>query len=230
MSLTTVDVGNTAIGIGRWDGDDVRLERHADPREAASVLSGPLAIVSVSPTRLQMLLAALRDGAPRVLSGVPCAVRDERLGRTAGADRLAAVVALLPGPGLVLDAGTALTVDVLDARGVHVGGFIAPGPGLLAQSLAHGTAALPHVPPRVVALEPGLDTVAAIEGGVWGLAVGGADRLVTAARAWLPDDPSPTLVATGGWGEAWCAATSHRGFVFDPALVHRGIRRWSALT
>jgi len=42
----------------------------------------------------------------------------------------------------VLDAGTALTIDVVRQTGEHLGGLIAPGPGLMRLSLARQTAQL----------------------------------------------------------------------------------------
>lgn len=62
-----------------------------------------------------------------------------------GVDRwLAALAAWRAERGavVVIDAGTALTVDVVTAAGIHLGGLIAPGLDLLRTSLTHGTAAL----------------------------------------------------------------------------------------
>ncbi len=59
-----------------------------------------------------------------------------------GIDRWAAMVAAFVrfgGPVLVADCGTALTVDCVDARGLHQGGWIVPGLGLLREVLARGT-------------------------------------------------------------------------------------------
>ena len=64
-----------------------------------------------------------------------------------GADRWAALVAahaLGPGAKLVVNAGTALTIDALAADGRFEGGLIVPGPALMRSSLAAGTARLPH--------------------------------------------------------------------------------------
>jgi len=63
-----------------------------------------------------------------------------------GVDRFAALVAaraeFSDKAVIVVDAGTAMTVDVLDADGLHHGGLIMPGLRLLNSSLIHGTAQL----------------------------------------------------------------------------------------
>jgi len=59
-----------------------------------------------------------------------------------GADRYGAMVAahrLFDGPVLVVDCGTAVTVDALDADGRHLGGLILPGLGLMRNALYAGT-------------------------------------------------------------------------------------------
>ena len=64
-----------------------------------------------------------------------------------GADRWAALVAahaLGEGAKLVVNAGTALTIDALAADGRFEGGLIVPGPALMRSALATGTARLPH--------------------------------------------------------------------------------------
>ncbi len=67
-----------------------------------------------------------------------------------GIDRWLAALAgytSVRGAVCVVDAGTALTVDVVTAGGEHRGGLIAPGLALMARSLTQGTAqlALDHV-------------------------------------------------------------------------------------
>ncbi|MEO7580019.1 MAG: type III pantothenate kinase, partial [Massilia sp.] len=66
-----------------------------------------------------------------------------------GADRFAAAIgarALAPDQALVVaTCGTATTIDALSADGRFVGGMILPGLALMASSLAHNTAQLPHV-------------------------------------------------------------------------------------
>jgi len=72
-----------------------------------------------------------------------------------GADRWASLIAawqrssvteLFPPACVVVNAGTAVTIDVLDAEGMFRGGLILPGMRLMLQALAENTAALKAVP------------------------------------------------------------------------------------
>ena len=78
-----------------------------------------------------------------------------------GADRWHAMIAArqsFPGqPLVVVCAGTATTVDSVDASGRFLGGAIAPGTSLMADSLAHGTAGLPRSAGRPVAMPDNTD-------------------------------------------------------------------------
>ncbi len=77
-----------------------------------------------------------------------------------GADRWALLVAarrravgseLFPSPCVVVNAGTLVTVDALDADGVYRGGLVLPGPRLMLQAIAERTPALRIAPGRVQA-------------------------------------------------------------------------------
>ena len=59
-----------------------------------------------------------------------------------GADRWAAMIAVRQrqeGPSCIVDCGTAVTVDVLDEAGVHLGGLILPGLTMMRRALARET-------------------------------------------------------------------------------------------
>ncbi len=224
----SVDVGNSSVGVVCWKEGAPRLARHAQPEEAAATLQGEVAVVSVAPQRLALLLAALPRAAHAcVLDRPPVDLGPPGLLASAGADRVAAALALRPGPGVAIDAGTAATVDLVDASGRFHGGFIAPGPAAAAAGLARSAAQLPDLGGVVAPIEPGAETRAALSAGTWGLAVGGLDRLVEAALARLGGQ-GVRLVATGGWGDAWRRASRHARIEFDPLLVHRGILLWVA--
>jgi type III pantothenate kinase len=62
-----------------------------------------------------------------------------------GVDRWVAVIGayhLCGGACCVVDVGTAATVDGVDARGTHLGGYIVPGPHMMVRSLHAGTTQL----------------------------------------------------------------------------------------
>jgi type III pantothenate kinase len=233
VSRATLDVGNSSIGLAVWrDARPGVVERLATPAEAATRLLAvewqSCAAISVAPARLADLRERLGSRAQgvRVLRDPPEGLGVPALLSSAGADRIANVLGLEHGPAIAVDAGTAVTVDLLDASGGYLGGFIAPGPAAAARGLASTTASLPVVPGLPVQLQPGTATLAAISSGVWGMAVGGIDRLVDAALGALGGGPA-RIVATGGWGEAWMKDSRHRDLRWQPDLVHRGIARWA---
>jgi type III pantothenate kinase len=226
----TVDVGNSSVGVADWRSGPPRLQRVAEPEQAAALLHGDVAVVSVAPARFARLASALPAGARlTLLLEAPPDLGEPRLLRSAGSDRLAVALALRPGPAVAVDAGTAVTVEVVDGSGRYRGGFIAPGPRAALAGLAAATAQLPALEAGVVPLQPGSETRAALLAGTWGMAVGGVDRLVEDALAALGGGSGVRIVATGGWGEAWSRDTRLRGVAFEPALVHHGIARWRAL-
>lgn len=227
---TTVDVGNSSIGVGRWLDGHVTVERFVDPRQAAARLAGRVAVVSVAPARLEALLEALPPGRAEdvvVLARAPADLGPEELLASAGADRVAVALAARPGPAVAVDAGTAVTVEIVEASGRFAGGFIGPGPSSSSSGLSAVAAQLPRLDGEPVPIVAGTRTSAALAAGLWGMAVGGVDRLVDAALAALPPDPAPRLLATGGWGAAWASDSRHRGVLVDRDLVHRGIARWA---
>ena len=93
-----------------------------------------------------------------------------RTPETLGRDRLAAVIgasSLKPGKDLlIIDAGTCITYEVIDARGNYWGGNIAPGMQMRLRSLHEFTARLPLVEAEGEVPGMGYDTETAIRSGV----------------------------------------------------------------
>ena len=107
------------------------------------------------------------------------------------------------GPIIVIQAGTAVTVDFVDSEGVFCGGAIMPGLGLSLQLLAAGTDQLPWLGNHFVNILPelpGKNTVQAISAGVNAALVGGASHLVQRYRNQSPNGPNVKVVVTGGDG------------------------------
>ena len=93
-----------------------------------------------------------------------------RTPETLGSDRLAAVIgasSLKPGKDLlIIDAGTCITYEVIDARGNYWGGNIAPGMQMRLRALHEFTARLPLVEAEGEVPGMGYDTETAIRSGV----------------------------------------------------------------
>lgn len=92
-----------------------------------------------------------------------------------GVDRWLAMLAagsINAGPYCVLDAGSAVTLDLVDGAGQHLGGYIVPGVAMQRASLLEKTAIRLAEPLGDGELTPGCSTNAAIRNGVIGMLVG----------------------------------------------------------
>lgn len=89
---------------------------------------------------------------------------------TLGKDRIAGAVGahqLFPQtPVLIIDIGTAITIDFVSETGIFEGGIIAPGPELRYRALHEFTGKLPLISPTEHVKEMGTSTITAIQSGV----------------------------------------------------------------
>lgn len=242
------DIGNTAVKWGRFEGAHLRSTGRLslDASALASVSawrtvlaplchesSAQAGIVSVVPDATSAAEDALRA------HGIPVSVLDVEgplpfalayeTPDTLGADRLAAAAGAWLQHGrdasrsvLVLDAGTALTCEVMHRNGTYLGGVIAPGPELLRDSLAGGTAQLPIVsleqPPHPI----GTSTETALQSGIMNGFISMASGLTETLADTLPD--TPRVVLTGGAAPLLADAISLPSF-HEPHLVLHGTRQ-----
>jgi type III pantothenate kinase len=103
------------------------------------------------------------------------------------------------GPCVVVDCGSALTLDAVDASGNHRGGYIVPGLGMLRESLAAGTAEVQVPEDRVTALAPGQSTAEGVRHGILRMTVAFIRDGVLELRRSLAD--TCTVFLTGGDAE-----------------------------
>lgn len=132
------------------------------------------------------------------LAGVHCGYRDPaRL----GVDRWLALVAawhLTDGAVAVVGAGTAATVDFVDADGRHEGGHIAPGLGLMRSALNRTADVRPAYAAEAV-VSPGSDTEGAVSSGTFVMLLGFVEAAVRAFAE--RGGTAPDVVLTGGDAE-----------------------------
>ena len=162
--------------------------------------------------RLQRVLPQARLGQLRSAYAEPSSLGVDRfLGMLAALERV-------DGPWLIVSAGSALTVDLLDSDGTHRGGLIAPMPPELRSALAMR---LPTLDLAAGTARPFADNTAdAVASGIQCALVGLVERCLRQAEHQL--GKSPTLLITGG-GSGLLAAVCHRSIIVLPDLVLRGL-------
>ena len=145
-----------------------------------------------------------------------------------GVDRYLGMVAAhrhYPGPVIVVDVGTAVTVDVVDGNAMHRGGAIMPGLGLMHDALERGTQGVraPRLSSNALF---GRDTAECIATGTLHAVAGGINALVGRMSEVL--DALPQLVITGGDASAVeplleARYHSHPDLVLEGLAIHAGV-------
>lgn len=116
-----------------------------------------------------------------------------------GIDRWLAMLAAwheCRGACIVIDAGSALTVDFVDHEGKHLGGHIVPGIALQQRTLLQQTAQVKFNPQTPNSVAPGRNTQAAVCNGSLAMAVGYLRFLLL--DAWESSAVVPAIFITGG--------------------------------
>jgi len=247
-AMLVADLGNSAARLALWDGAHYAERRTVDAPEsidrqvddwlralrgAAARVPDRAAVASVVPERTGALVRALDRGGVAEMLVLDPAVHDIvahylKTPQTTGADRLAAARAAweeVRGPVVIVDAGTAVTVDAVDPEGVFLGGAILPGPRAWLAALGRSAAALPslaEVP--VPSSAQGTSTHEALAAGLWWGLAGAVDRLIDAHRARV--GANAAVLVTGGAGQA-VGARMQRATRYVPDLVLDGVRSFA---
>ena len=246
--LLAVDAGNTNVALGLFDGARLAADwRISTRKEATSDELGVLfralfveagldpksvtgmVVASVVPD-LNEALARMGDVyfhsrplfvEPGVRTGLPILYDNPH---EVGADRIVNAVAAVArhgAPVIVLDFGTATTLDVVGPRGEYLGGVIAPGPAISAEALFLRAARLTRVdvrkPPQVI----GRNTKESVQSGLFHGYVALIEGLVARVRAEL--GAQAPVVATGGLAAIFGAELPFLSEV-DPRLTLEGLR------
>lgn len=97
---------------------------------------------------------------------------------------------------IVVDAGTAITIDGINDKGAFLGGVIAPGMDTSSRALHHYTALLPRISVRKPNNVLGKNTEEAINSGIYWGTIGMINQILGMIRDEL--ECQPTVIATGG--------------------------------
>ncbi len=243
--LLTIDCGNTNTVFALWDGAAFRAtwristdhKRTADEYfvwlQSLMALGRmdvtiKAAIISSTVPRvvfhLRVLCNRYFDTRPLVVGKPECRLPVPPLvdeGVTVGPDRLVNTVGAHDRHGgnlIVVDFGTATTLDVVGADGAYVGGVIAPGVNLSLEALHMAAAALPHVDISRPAKVVGTNTVACMQSGVYWGYIGLVEGIVGRIRS---ERQRPMkVIATGGLAPLFQQDTAIFDAVEDDLTMH----------
>ncbi len=241
MSTWLFDMGNTGLKFARWRNGELEDTQRVD-HDGARFATGWTAqlpsrfhtawIASVGPPALTVeLIDALTARGRRIsmartqpqFAGMRIAYANAaRL----GVDRFLAMLAARAGgigAWLVVGVGTALTIDLIDAAGVHRGGRIAPSPTLMRESLHARAPQLPLSGGHNVMFAN--DTDSALASGCEGAALALIEQSRHAAVALL--GIPPRILLHGGGAAALAPALPDA--IVSPSLVLEGLAQWSSV-
>ncbi len=247
--ILVIDVGNTNITFGVYDGDDLvttfRLmsklthtsdEYGMDIRQllmlngvAKEQIEGAI-VASVVPN----VMHSLTGGISRYLGTRPLIVgAGMKTGlriitenpKEIGPDRIVDAVAAYEkygGPVLVLDFGTATTYDYVTADGCFAAGITAPGIRISAKALWEDTAKLPMVEIRKPASILAQETISSMQAGLVYGQIGQTEYIVNMVKK-ETGISDMKVVATGGLGRIIADETEQID-IYDSSLTLDGLR------
>jgi type III pantothenate kinase len=246
--LLAIDVGNTGLGLGIFEGDKLRATwRMATsisrtPEEYAALLFSLLnhegltasditdvCICSVVPPMvgtLEELFQRFFNVKPLVVgAGTKTGVKIRMDNpREVGPDRIvhsAAAHHLYGGPLIIVDMGTATTFDTVSKNGDYTGGAIAPGFQTASEALFSRTAMLPRVNLLKPAKAIGTNTISAMQSGIVFGYISLIEGMVNRIQKELPEKAK--VILTGGFLDIFAEETSVVNVV-NPNLILIGLK------
>lgn len=244
--LLTVDVGNTNITLGVFDGENIvgtyrmttKMQRTSDEFgvDLKSILSDykgkidDVIISSVVPGVMYSLNSAFikyygvtpKVVGPGMKTGIKLNVPNPR---EIGADRIVDAVGaydVYGGPVIVIDFGTATTYDLIGPDGEFLAGITAPGIRISAKALWEDTAKLPEIeikkPDSILAKE----TISSMQAGLVYGCIGQTEYIVKRIKE-ESGYADAMVVATGGLGKIIAEETDCID-VYDKDLTLKGLR------
>ena len=248
--ILTIDVGNTNITCGVFDGDVIvacfrittKMPRTSD--EYGMLLSNLLEqndiqpmdiedaiIFSVVPNVMHSLRGALVKYfhiTPIIVeAGIKTGIRIVTPNpQQIGADRIVDAVGayeIYGGPVLVIDFGTATTYDFVDENGAFLGGITAPGIRISAKALSEDAAKLPEIEIKKPESILGKDTITSMQSGIVYGQIGQTEYIINKVKEEVGISNVKTVV-TGGLGRIIANETKCID-IYDPNLTLKGIYR-----
>jgi len=246
--LLVVDIGNTNIALGVFEGNDliqnwkIRSERektsdeyeitllnlmslaHLEVKTINSIIISsvvpPLTPIFQSLSQNLLKVNALVVG-PGLKTGMPILYENPQ---EVGADRVVASVAAFEkygGPAIIVDFGTATTFDAISESGEYLGGAIAPGIQISAEALYLKTAKLPRIEIKKPKNAIGRTTVTSMQSGLYFGYIGLISNIIEEITKELGMETK--IVATGSFASQIFPDLDSIQYL-EPSLVLEGLR------
>lgn len=247
--LFAIDVGNTNITVGLFDGDKLvhtfrmttGISRTSD--EYGMFFGDWLSLRGMKLSDIEAVIIAsvvpnvmhsLNSGiikylhvdpiivAPGIKTGINVQIPNPK---ALGADRLVDAVAayeLYGGPVIVIDFGTATTHDLVLEDGSFHSGVTSPGIRLAASALWNGAAKLPEIEIRKPDTILAKDTVSSMQAGIFYGYIGQTEYIIRKMKE-ASGLENMQVVATGGLGKLISENTDAID-IYDPNLTLQGLR------
>lgn len=247
--LLAMDIGNTHTVVGVYrettlkDHFRVASQEHLTADEVGFFITGLLQRMGIANEQIEDvvigsvvpgLTSVFEETARKYFGCVPTIVSasvklpikiDINRPDEAGADRIANAVAAFTkfgGPSIVVDFGTAINFDVINAEGAYIGGVLLPGPKTSMTQLAKKAARLFEIriekPDSVV----GRSTAGALKSGLFYGTVGQVDYIVDKIIEETGFEKT-RVIATGGLAAGIETASRHIKLI-EPTLTLEGLR------
>jgi type III pantothenate kinase len=119
----------------------------------------------------------------------------------------------------LVSCGTALTIDLIDSKGIHLGGYIIPGVELMQKALVNNTAQINIDIKKEASIEYAKNTQAAVNNGAFLAAISMIDRAVD---TFTESNSDVKCIISGGMANSINPLLKH-AFEYEPNLVLMGL-------
>ncbi len=226
-----IDVGNSSIKIGVFQNDKWKVNSTKEVEEAIVLINKyeqPVSRIFLCSVRKELSEAFSKQVGDRTLkqvmiSDIPARNLDYDTPETLGIDRYLAcsgAYSIANKGVVVIDAGSACTIDYMDANGVFQGGVIMPGLKSILSIFKEAAPELPEIKVGIPANFPGKSTKESLQWGQVGFFV---DGIISVINAYDEKVEDYNLYLTGGDAPVLYELLGHIGEV-HPNLVLTGLR------
>ena len=250
--LLTVDIGNTNIVIGIFKGDELiyhwrigtAVKYSTDEymikfynlfkiagidyrKEIKGIIIGSVVpelvrkiekayfnLTGISPVIADVNL----DWGMKIRYDIPSQVGVDRLLNSLAAKKLYGI------PTLIVDFGTATTIDVVSEEGNYEGGTISPGINISTEALFEKTAKLPHISIAIPKRVLGKNTVESMRSGILLGTAGQVKYLIEKIKEENPSLKKSKIIFTGGFSRLMEKILDFLNPIIDPFLTLKGLK------